>query len=74
MVVANEDDADGCDLCEIHRAIWKMWNRILGWFNNQPKSPGEVKSVLTRPVGLECMKTPRQGRSDCQMLSGIQIC
>jgi hypothetical protein len=60
MVVANVDDADGGDLSEVHGAIRKTWHRILGWRNDQPKSPGEMKGVLTRPVGLECMKTPRQ--------------
>ncbi|MGH3429028.1 MAG: hypothetical protein ACRDQZ_15935 [Mycobacteriales bacterium] len=59
MVVANEDDTDGGDLYEVHGAIRKTWHRILGWRDNQPNSPGEMKSVLTSTVSFECVKSPR---------------
>ncbi len=56
MVVANKDDTDGRDFGEVHRAIRKMRNRILGWLNNQPNSPGKMNGVLTSPVSFECVK------------------
>ena len=73
MVIANKDDANGCDLLEIHRTILKARQGVVCGLDDQPKPPGKLKGVLTSTVSCECVKTPRECWGNRQNLSGIQI-
>jgi hypothetical protein len=71
MVIADKNYADSGDLSEIHRTILKKRQRVIGGFDDQPNSPGEMEGVLTSPVGRECVKAPRKDWGDRENISSI---
>jgi hypothetical protein len=73
MVVANENDADGGDLLEVHGTVLKPGKGIVGRLDDKPECSGKMKSVLPASISSKCVKAPRERRGDRKDLSSIQI-